>query len=276
MEKTHVTILPANVMVRIYEINPSQTDFKMNIIKATNNQNSVKSYSLMANDPIQIEISNVLKKFDIIYDRKGEGKSAKSEQQIISMINVALAYRAVYLFMARSLRSGLGKSRVFQKNEYERIFNSKLLEEESRSKFHEFCFRLIIANGILNSVRDLVQQHDEKYIKELPIFKKSTYYLAGYMYADQKEKFEEVFKKMTEAYDSENEQRVKGEKFSLKIEKIVSEAFDAVIARFTRFYTNLKGVDKTDIDNLLKNKAFDTAYRKELETMGATLPNEED
>lgn len=275
-ENTRDNFRPANVMVRIYEINPSQTDFKMNIIKATNNQNSVKSYSLMANDPIQIEISNVLKKFDIIYDRKGEGKSAKSEQQIISMINVALAYRAVYLFMARSLRSGLGKSRVFQKNEYERIFNSKLLEEESRSKFHEFCFRLIIANGILNSVRDLVQQHDEKYIKELPIFKKSTYYLAGYMYADQKEKFEEVFKKMTEAYDSENEQRVKGEKFSLKIEKIVSEAFDAVIARFTRFYTNLKGVDKTDIDNLLKNKAFDTAYRKELETMGATLPNEED
>lgn len=34
-----------NVMVRIYEIDPMAIQFKTNIIKATNNQNSVKSYS---------------------------------------------------------------------------------------------------------------------------------------------------------------------------------------------------------------------------------------
>ena len=44
--------------------------FKTNIIKATNNQNSVKSYSLVANDQIQIKISETLKKFNILYDRK--------------------------------------------------------------------------------------------------------------------------------------------------------------------------------------------------------------
>ena len=89
-ENTRDNFRPANVMVRIYEINPSQTDFKMNIIKATNNQNSVKSYSLMANDPIQIRIAEVLRKFNIIYDRKGEGKNIQGNQMIISMVEFTL------------------------------------------------------------------------------------------------------------------------------------------------------------------------------------------
>ena len=181
-ENTRDNFRPANVMVRIYEINPSQTDFKMNIIKATNNQNSVKSYSLMANDPIQIRIAEVLRKFNIIYDRKGEGKNIQGNQMIISMVNVALAYRAVYLFMARSLRSGLGKSRVFQKAEYDKIFNGNLLEEGNEKQLDELCFKFIIANGILDAIREQIQQDNAKYLGKLPIFKKSTYYLAGYMY----------------------------------------------------------------------------------------------
>lgn len=70
------------------------TDFKMNIIKATNNQNSVKSYSLMANDPIQIRIAEIIK-FNIIYDRKEKAR-IRGNQMIISMVNVALAYRTFY------------------------------------------------------------------------------------------------------------------------------------------------------------------------------------
>lgn len=171
-ENTRDNFRPANVMVRIYEINPSQTDFKMNIIKATNNQNSVKSYSLMANDPIQIRIAEVLRKFNIIYDRKGEGKNIQGNQMIISMVNVALAYRAVYLFMARSLRSGLGKSRVFQKTEYDKIFNGNLLEEGNEKQLDELCFKFIIANGILDAIREQIQQDNAKYLGKLPIFKK--------------------------------------------------------------------------------------------------------
>lgn len=275
-ENTRDNFRPANVIVRIYEINPSQADFKMNIIKATNNQNSVKSYSLMANDPIQISIAEVLKKFDIVYDRKGEAKTAKKEQQIISMINVALAYRAVYFFMARSLRSGLGKSRVFQKNEYEKIFSSSLLEEANVSNLNELCFKLIIANGILNEIRELIQQHDDEYIGKLPIFKKSTYYLAGYMYASKKDEFDNILKQITDAYNSENEQRLKGENFPTKIKKVIDESFNHVMESFIAFYNNLTDIDTTDIDNLLKNKAFDDAYKNALKQLIGTLPNIED
>lgn len=275
-ENTRDNFRPANVMVRIYEINPSQTDFKMNIIKATNNQNSVKSYSLMANDPIQIRIAEVLRKFNIIYDRKGEGKNIQGNQMIISMVNVALAYRAVYLFMARSLRSGLGKSRVFQKAEYDKIFNGNLLEEGNEKQLDELCFKFIIANGILDAIREQIQQDNAKYLGKLPIFKKSTYYLAGYMYASRKTDFDALQKNMTEVFQSDNEQKLRGMNFPNKVTEIVRTYFDAMITSFIAFYNNLKDIDKTDIDNLLKNKSFDEAYKKELETMIGKLPDIED
>lgn len=275
-ENTRDNFRPANVMVRIYEINPSQTDFKMNIIKATNNQNSVKSYSLMANDPIQIRIAEVLRKFNIIYDRKGEGKNIQGNQMIISMVNVALAYRAVYLFMARSLRSGLGKSRVFQKTEYDKIFNGNLLEEGNEKQLDELCFKFIIANGILDAIREQIQQDNAKYLGKLPIFKKSTYYLAGYMYASRKTDFDTLQKNMTEFFQSDNEQKLRGMNFPNKVTEIVRTYFDAMITSFIAFYNNLKDIDKTDIDNLLKNKSFDEAYKKELETMIGKLPDIED
>lgn len=275
-ENTRDNFRPANVMVRIYEINPSQTDFKMNIIKATNNQNSVKSYSLMANDPIQIRIAEVLRKFNIIYDRKGEGKNIQGNQMIISMVNVALAYRAVYLFMARSLRSGLGKSRVFQKAEYDKIFNSNLLEEGNEKQLDELCFKFIIANGILDAIREQIQQDNAKYLGKLPIFKKSTYYLAGYMYASRKTDFDTLQKNMTEVFQSDNEQKLRGMNFPNKVTEIVRTYFDAMITSFIAFYNNLKDINKTDIDNLLKNKSFDEAYKKELETMIGKLPDIED
>lgn len=275
-ENTRDNFRPANVMVRIYEINPSQTDFKMNIIKATNNQNSVKSYSLMANDPTQIRIAEVLRKFNIIYDRKGEGKNIQGNQMIISMVNVALAYRAVYLFMARSLRSGLGKSRVFQKAEYDKIFNGNLLEEGNEKQLDELCFKFIIANGILDAIREQIQQDNAKYLGKLPIFKKSTYYLAGYMYASRKTDFDTLQKNMTEVFQSDNEQKLRGMNFPNKVTEIVKTYFDAMITSFIAFYNNLKDIDKTDIDNLLKNKSFDEAYKKELETMIGKLPDIED
>ena len=61
-----------------------------------------------------------------------------------------------------------------------------------------------------------------------------------------------------------------------KVTEIVRTYFDAMITSFIAFYNNLKDIDKTDIDNLLKNKSFDEAYKKELETMIGKLPDIED
>lgn len=257
---------PSNIMVRIYEINPSQTDFKMNIIRATNNQNSVKSYSLMSNDPIQIKIGEVLKDFDIVYDRKGEGKSAKKDQIIINMANVALAYRAVYLFKARSLRSGLGKSRVFQKSEYEQVFSDEFLESERKPDFLNRCLQLIISNEILNAVREQIQQNTVLYLDRLPIFKKSAYYFAGYLYAFNKKAIDSLQNEMFDAYSGANFQKIRGKNFPDQINKIIIDSFSGAMESFIQFYNGVD-LDKTDIDNLLKDKDFENLYLERIATL---------
>ena len=274
-EDTRDNFRAANVMVRIYEIDATLSDFKMNIIRATNNQNAVKNFSLVANDPIQIAIAEVLKRFNIVYDRKGEGKEAGKDQLIINMVNVALAYRAVYLRMARSLRSGLGKSRVFQKNEYERIFRPELLDEGQEAAFHELCFKMIVANQILESIRKLIQENDTKYTAQLPIFKKSAYYLAGYFYAWKKKAFNDIIQRMQDAYDNGNDLRLRGENFPKRADEAIRQHFDEGIRNFTRFYNGLKNIEKTDIDNLLKSMAFDKAYQQEIANLAGETATDE-
>lgn len=182
---------------------------------------------------------------------------------IISMVNVALAYRAVYLFMARSLRSGLGKSRVFQKTEYDKIFNGNLLEEGNEKQLDELCFKFIIANGILDAIREQIQQDNAKYLGNSLSSKK--YLLLSRIYVCFSENgFRYFTKNMTEVFQSDNEQKLRGMNFPNKVTEIVRTYFDAMITSFIAFYNNLKDIDKTDIDNLLKNKSFDEAYKKNL------------
>lgn len=71
-------------------------------------------------------------------------------------------------------------------------------------------------------------------------------------------------KNMTEVFQSDNEQKLRGMNFPNKVTEIVRTYFDAMITSFIAFYNNLKDIDKTDIDNLLKNKSFDEAYKKNL------------
>lgn len=267
-ENTKDYFRAANVMVRIYEISPEQIDFKMNIIKATNNQNSVASYSLMANDPIQIHIANVLKHFDVIYDRKGESKQKNTMQKyVISMTSAALAYRSVYQFKARALRSGLGKSRVFVKGEYEKVFDYSLLEENQKPKFIERCCQLLISSVVLDVIRDLISQYSDEYIRRIPIIRKSAYYLAGYAYAYLKSDIDKLCEDMCHDYAQDNDALLHGKNYPSKISSKVSESFQAIANDFEKFYKSLRGIDKSDIDNLLKDIGFEKEYHSKIKKL---------
>ena len=267
-ENTKDNFRAANVMVRIYEISPEQIDFKMSIIKATNNQNAVTSYSLMANDPIQIKIAEIFSHYDVIYDRKGESKqSTNKKSPVISMTTAALAYRAVYEFKARSLRSGLGKSRVFMKGEYEKVFSSVLLDEGNESRLIERCSQLLMSSVILDKIRDLIPQYTEEYSKRLPIIRKSAYYLAGYAYAYNKTVFDEICEAMNSDYARNNDNLLRGKNYPELIAEKVEDSFVDVLTKFEEFYKGVRDVDKFDIDNLLKDVDFEKAYRTEIDQL---------
>lgn len=271
-DQTRDNFRPSNILVRIYQIDPAQEDFKLNVIKATNNQNAVKTYSLLANDPIQIKIQETLKNFEYLYDRKGEAKQQKLTK-VISMPNGALAYRAIYWFAGQSLRARIGQSRVFQNKEYEKIYHQSALED--KTKLFRLSVELLIASIILDKVRDLVRDTAHNYSETLPIFKKSTYYLAGYVFAKNKTFFDSLINEMIELLEEGNIQKIKGKKLPDKAIEKVDNTFSECVTDYSIFYNNIT-LDKTDIDNLLKSKAFDKEYQNLIKSLIGDISIPED
>lgn len=255
-EDTRDKFKPSNVLIKIYQINPSQQRFKQNVIKATNNQNAVKTFSLLANDPIQIEIQRVLKKLNYLYDRKGESKQEPKEK-VVSMVQAALAYRAVFEYGGQKLRARIGQSRVFQKDEYERIYKNEYLENPE--ELNNLSVRLLAGSLILNEIRDLINEHSEKYIGNLPVIKKSTYYLSGLYYGTYKLECEKFIQKCLELLKEENPAKIKNTKIFDDFIGQVRSNFSALVKKYQAFYDSIT-MDKTDIDNLLKAKDFGDKY----------------
>ncbi|MFH0775892.1 MAG: AIPR family protein [bacterium] len=258
-EDTWKNFKSSNILIRIYQIDPSQQRFKQSIIKATNNQNAIKTYSLFANDPIQIEIQNVLKKFDYLYDRKGESKqeAAKKRVNIVSMVQSALAYRAVFEFGGQKLRARIGQSRVFQKEEYERIYKNEYLE--NADELNKLSVKLLTSSLILNTVRDLINKQSGQYLQRLPVIKKSAYYLSGLYYAHNKKECEKFINECLELLREDNPAKIKSSSLFAEFIEQIRTNFSESVNEYQKFYDGL-GLDKTDIDNLLKSSDFGKQY----------------
>ncbi|TAK30771.1 MAG: hypothetical protein EPO28_18635 [Saprospiraceae bacterium] len=270
-EQTKDNFRASNVLVKIYQIEPGQRDFKMSVIKATNNQNAVKTFSLLANDPVQIKIQEILKQFGYLYDRKGEARQDKSEK-VVGMPNAALAYRAVYWFAAQSLRSRIGQSRVFQTTEYEKIYSGQLLEEPEN--LNKLSVELLVASLLLDEVREQIAKKSDRLVATLPIIKKSAYYLAGFIYAKHKDFFSGETEKMATLLLEENRHKLRNSSAPSSVIEKVRSCFDQEAEAFRLFYNSVS-LDKTDIDNLLKSKDFGKAYKKKIETItGEDIDND--
>jgi len=270
-DQTKDNFRASNVLVKIYQIGSDQAEFKMNVIRATNNQTAVKTYSLLANDPIQTEIGKRMSMFDYVYDRKGESKSSKTTQ-IVSMPNAALAYRAVFWFAAQSLRSKMGHSRVFQKNEYDKLYlNDKV---EDTNYVNDISVKLLVSTIIIDTVRIEIQKNTERFLPILPIFKKSTYYLSGFFYALYKQQVDGRIIEMKQLIIEENLSKIKGVNPTKNFQEFIVAEFSNLVERFIDFYNSYSN-DKTDLDNLLKSSDFSRAYAKKIEELTGVSKLEE-
>lgn len=255
-EQTKDNFRASNVLVKVYQIGYDQADFKMNVIRATNNQNAVKTHSLLANDPIQIAIGEKIKYFDYVYDRKGESKNI-STNQIVSMPNAALAYRAVFWFAAQALRSRMGHSRVFQKSEYDKLYINEKVDDEKY--VNDLSVKLLVSTILIDTIRTLIQQTADTYLSTLPIFKKSTYYLSGLFYAMHKEWIDSKINEMKGLIIENNIQKIRGINPTKLFKDFIEKKFAEAVDSFIVFY-NIYDGDKTDLDNLLKSSDFSKAF----------------
>lgn len=257
-ESTKDDFKASKVLIKIYQIEPSQANFKLAIIKATNNQNAIKSFSLIANDPIQLRIQGKFKILNYLYDRKGEGKQSNfPPQNIIRLADATVAYNAVMLLRARDLRSGVAKSRVFKDDEYKKVFKSDYLNNDE--ELTAFSVDLLISSIIVTKLRALITNSKDKYLADLPIIKKSLYYLSGFYNCKFHKDISQLKEKLCSLIVEHNEPKIKNDKTVLNFESSIKSNFETVIKAFVELYKKLEG-DKTDIDNLLKSKYFETAF----------------
>lgn len=256
-EKTKDKFKPTDILVKIYQIDPANHSFKQSIIKASNNQNAVKTYSLLSNDPIQIEIQNALKRIGYLYDRKGEARTAH-DNNVIGMVNAALAYRAVYRFDAQKLRAKIGQSRVFQKEYYEDIYKEDYLENEEQ--IFELASKLFVASIILDTAREYIKANAET--TNLPIIKKSAYYLSGLFYAIDKIKCDELVDKCVNLMKDNNPSKTRGmmPHIMSSFEENAKLQMKSAIDKLKELYDAIDQKDKSDIDNLLKSENFSNKY----------------
>jgi hypothetical protein len=253
-EDTRDKFKPSNILIKIYQTTNLQ--FKRNVISATNNQNAVKTFSFFANDQIQIKIQDNLKQFDFIYDRKGESRKDTSKK-VVTMVQGALAFKAVFEQRGQELRGKMGQSRVFQAEEYSRIYKDEYLED--LDQLNVLSVKILTGSLILNKIKDLINEHSIKYLRKLPIINKSTYYLSGLYYALYKQKCETFIKNCTKLLKEDNPMKSKNSKIIPNFIDQIAADFEELVRKYQVFYTNLKS-DKTDIDNLLKSKEFGDQY----------------
>ena len=194
-------------MLYIVQNTKTQVNFKTAIIKATNNQNAVKSYALVSNDKIQIEIQDRLSKLNYIYDRKGEAKKVLLNSKVCFMAEAAISYKAMYEFAARRLRSGVGKGKIFKTDEYKKLFKDEYLENEEMLNL--FSVRLLISSELAKLFRIYITATSADITNEMKIYKKSLYYLLGLFYAENVSSITEIEKTLCALIVENNPHKVK-------------------------------------------------------------------
>lgn len=256
-EETKNYFKASKVLIKIYQIEPNQERFKLSIIKATNNQNAVKTSALVANDPIQKAIQSKLSILGYLYDRKGEAKSLNREEKVVNMVNAALAYRAVYWFAARELRSGIGQGRVFKDEEYKKLFDSSDIDDSLQVS--KLSIELLVSSVLIDNIRVLINLNSTKYSKNLPVFNKSLYYFCGLYYAIYQSEIDVLINNLIALVEENIPQKIKNNNAIKEFETTIHLNFENVVNIYSEFYNNID-VNKIDIDNLLKSSNFGNAF----------------
>ncbi len=150
-----------DVLIRV--VVPTAAESRYNIIRATNSQTAISPASLRATDPIQRDIDEYLRAFNIFYDRrknyyKNQGKPIKS---IVGIPQLAQAVEAIVLQQPNTARAR-PSSLIKQQEDYEKLFTSNYPIEVYRA-----CVDIIKATEAFLANHpdemDSVEKNDLKY-----------------------------------------------------------------------------------------------------------------
>jgi hypothetical protein len=108
----------SNVLVRIYQVDPSNKAFLDALIIATNSQNAIRPEDLLSNDKIQICLQEVYYDYRIGYERKeGERLPRHDYLMTFSKEQAAMAYLGILKGNPSRLRNSLSRREFFRQGD---------------------------------------------------------------------------------------------------------------------------------------------------------------
>lgn len=253
----------SNVMVRIYQIEPSNKAFLNALIVATNSQNGIRPEDLLSNDAIQVALQNIYREYSVGYERK-EGEPLPRHDYVLtfSKEEAGMAYLAVFEGKCSKLRNSLSRREFFRQGEdYYRAFNLRgengdtepgPLDDgfEATPKSNVRALQILAARVIELACRDGVGKSGNK--NEKGSLRKGAYYLARIVYKRNAEKIDEIVQ------SSAQESRSKKVSLNLvkKVREIALGSYDQAQDIWLKALKNYLRTAGGNEDSALKNTKF--------------------
>lgn len=238
------------VMVRIYEIEPRNTEFMAALIRATNSQNAIRAEDLMANDPVQIRLQDVLREYRMGYERKeGETLQRNGYTLVFSKEDAALAYLASFRGHGAKLWGSLGRAKLFRRDEdYRGIFPLEILDNEQLARHR--ALELTAAYVILTECRAKALKPTGKERKAK--LRKARYYLARAIFTMAESQIRPAIESLAKKSPGAREANQLIKLVTQAVETRFSKAAQTLEDALTEFQKTRPG----DLDTALKNEEF--------------------
>jgi hypothetical protein len=240
----------SSVMVRIYEIEPRNTEFMQALIRATNSQNAIRAEDLIANDPVQIRLQALLREYRIGYERKEGAALPRNGYTIVfTKEDAALAYLASFRGHGAKLWGSLGRAKLFRREEdYRSIFPQEILEDDSLAQ--QRALEFTVAYVILSDCRTLASKPSGNQKKAM--LRKARYYLARAVFkmaeGDLRSRIEALATKRPGTKEADGLIALVRNRVQAQFSKATQVLEDA----FAEFQQTHSG----DLDTALKNEEF--------------------
>lgn len=252
------------VLVRIYQIEPKNSEFMEALIRATNSQNAIRTEDLMANDPVQIRLQDVLRDYRIGYERKeGEQMGSNGYKLVFSKEDGALAYLASFEGKGAKLWGSLGRAKLFAREEdYRSIFPLEIVNDESVAKTRGL--ELAAAHLILFGCRQKVLKPAKSGGKDRKAkLRKARYYLARIVFELAEDEIRKAISKVEKGSRATKEIDEFFNAIRDQVDNHFPKAAEMLDSAFTDFQKEHPG---GDLDIALKNENFarliDTRVKK--------------
>lgn len=247
----------STVLVRIYHIDPANTEFLEALITATNSQNAIRAEDLVSSDPPQCALDDEFHNLGVFYQRKQGQRVSGRPWFELTKESAAMAFMAVYWeAFASRLRNAASRREVFRRgDEYHRIFSWGEEQPEdtpiTAEDVHERAIQMLLAAKLESLVRSLIAADEGADRKRRGALRKAAYFIARGIYLRQAAKFQSLLAEAKAESTAQNLQAITN-----KAGPVAEASFKSVVKVFDKTIEAHLKSSGGDMDAALKNTKF--------------------